>query len=182
MNNYTVIPRFTSLIHSSKTAHKVKTHKTKLIYYYFPKGTMISLWEEGTRISENWLVNWKTGINLCISYEQKLVNQLLVYWGITVLTSSLTITFTINFCFEIKEFLVFCCFCPCNKSVSEVTYHNLQETQMFFEGLPWVPSINISNRRFHYDLHSKTDFPNKLKALKCGSTPKKSFISQTYQD
>jgi hypothetical protein len=45
---------------------------------------MIGMREEGARIRENWLVNWKTGINLCISYSQKLVNQLLVYQGITV--------------------------------------------------------------------------------------------------
>jgi hypothetical protein len=40
--------------------------------------------EEGAHISKNWLINWKTSINLCISYKWKLVNQMLVYRGITV--------------------------------------------------------------------------------------------------
>jgi hypothetical protein len=44
----------------------------------------IGLRVEGARISENWLVNWKTGINLCVSYKRKLVNRLLMYQGITV--------------------------------------------------------------------------------------------------
>jgi hypothetical protein len=35
-------------------------------------------------MSENWLVNWRAGINLCISYKWKSVNRLLVYRGITV--------------------------------------------------------------------------------------------------
>jgi hypothetical protein len=78
------IPRFMSLICSSKTARKAKLAKRKLISHYFPTGTTIDLREEGARISENWLINWKTGINLCISYKRKLVNRLLVYRGITV--------------------------------------------------------------------------------------------------
>jgi hypothetical protein len=77
----TAIPRFTSLIRSSKLL--VKFVKRKLISHYFPTGTTIYLREEGARISENWLVNWKTSINLCISYKRKLVNLLLVYRGIT---------------------------------------------------------------------------------------------------
>lgn len=39
-------------------------------------GTMILLWEEGVSVTENWLLNWKTGINLCISHKWKLTNQL----------------------------------------------------------------------------------------------------------
>jgi hypothetical protein len=35
--NTTVIPWFTSLIRSSKTAHKAKTHKTKINFPLFPK-------------------------------------------------------------------------------------------------------------------------------------------------
>jgi hypothetical protein len=65
-------------------ACKAKTHKTKINFWEEFPGTVIGLREEGAHISENWLVNWKTGINLCISYKQKLVNWLLVYQGITV--------------------------------------------------------------------------------------------------
>jgi hypothetical protein len=80
----TGIPRFTSLIRSSKTAHEAKTRKTKIDFREEAPGTTISLREEGARTSESWLVNWKTGINLCISYKRKLANRLLVYRGITV--------------------------------------------------------------------------------------------------
>jgi hypothetical protein len=75
-----------SFISSSKTARKVKIRKTKINFPFLPKapGTTIGLLEEGARISENWLVNWKTSINLCISYKRKIVNWLLVYRGITV--------------------------------------------------------------------------------------------------
>jgi SH3-like domain-containing protein len=52
-----VIPRFTSLIRSSKTARKAKTRETKINFRYFPTGTTIGLREEGARISKNWLVN-----------------------------------------------------------------------------------------------------------------------------
>jgi hypothetical protein len=69
----TVIPLFTSLIRSSKTARKTKTRKTKINFREKAR-------EEGACISEN----WKTGINLCISYSRKLVNRLLVYRGIIV--------------------------------------------------------------------------------------------------
>jgi hypothetical protein len=41
-------------------------HKTKINFPFFLTGTTIGLREEGARISENWLVNLKTGINLCI--------------------------------------------------------------------------------------------------------------------
>jgi histidinol phosphatase-like PHP family hydrolase len=53
----TEIPRFTSLIHSSKIVHKAKTRKTKITFREEVPGTMISLKEEGARFSENWLVN-----------------------------------------------------------------------------------------------------------------------------
>jgi hypothetical protein len=72
--NGTVIPRFTSLIRYSKTAHKAKTHKMKINFQEEAPGITISLREVGARISENWLVNSKTGINLCISYKRKLIN------------------------------------------------------------------------------------------------------------
>jgi hypothetical protein len=52
----TVIPWFTSVICTSKTAHEAKTHKTK-INFREALGTTIGLREEGARISENWLVN-----------------------------------------------------------------------------------------------------------------------------
>jgi hypothetical protein len=64
----TVIPQFMSLIHSSKTDHKAKT---KINFQEEALGTMISLLEEGAHISENWLVNRKTGINLCILYKRE---------------------------------------------------------------------------------------------------------------
>jgi hypothetical protein len=85
-NYNAVIPRFTSLICSSKTALRWKLVKRKLISDYFPTRTTTGLWEEVAHISENWLANWKTGINLCISYKQKLMNRLLTYRGITVLS------------------------------------------------------------------------------------------------
>jgi hypothetical protein len=47
-------------------------------------GTVFSLQEKGARICENWLINWKTSINLCILYKRKLVNRLLIYRGIPV--------------------------------------------------------------------------------------------------
>jgi hypothetical protein len=53
----TVIPRFTSLIRSSKIARKAKSRKTKIISHYFPKGITIGLREKGARIRENWVVN-----------------------------------------------------------------------------------------------------------------------------
>jgi hypothetical protein len=83
-NQNTVIPRFTSLIPPSILVRR-KLVKLKLLSHYFPTGTTISLREEVARTSENWLVNLKTGINLCISYERKLVKRLLVYRRITVL-------------------------------------------------------------------------------------------------
>jgi hypothetical protein len=89
----TGIPRFTSLIHSSKTVRKTKTRKTKINFPLLSekrrRGTTIGLREEGARTSENWLVYWKTGINLCITCNRKLVNRLLLYRGITVLSSHL---------------------------------------------------------------------------------------------
>jgi hypothetical protein len=53
---YTEIPRFTSLIRSSKTARKAKTRKTKINFREEAPGTTIGLREEGARIGENWLV------------------------------------------------------------------------------------------------------------------------------
>jgi hypothetical protein len=85
MTSSTVIPWFMSWIRSSKIACKGKTLKTKINFQEEVSGTTIGLWEEGACISENWLGNWKTGINLCISYKRKLTNQLLVFWGITIL-------------------------------------------------------------------------------------------------
>jgi hypothetical protein len=49
----TVIPRFTSLIRSSKIARKAKTRKTKINFREEGPGTVIGLREEGARISEN---------------------------------------------------------------------------------------------------------------------------------
>jgi hypothetical protein len=85
----TVIPRFTSLIRSPKLLVRRKLVKRKLISHFFPTGTTIGLREEGARIRENWLVNWKKRISLCISYERKLVNRLLVYRGTTVISDIL---------------------------------------------------------------------------------------------
>jgi hypothetical protein len=53
----TVIPRFTSLIRSPKTARKAKTRKTKINFREEAPGTTIGLREEGATINENWLVN-----------------------------------------------------------------------------------------------------------------------------
>lgn len=58
--------------------------------------TTISLREEGARVSENWFVNWKTGINLCISYKQNLANWLLIYWRTTILFSPPHLLVTIS--------------------------------------------------------------------------------------
>jgi hypothetical protein len=52
----TVIPRFTSLIRSSKSVRR-KLVKRKLISHYFPTGTTMGLREEGACRSKNWLVN-----------------------------------------------------------------------------------------------------------------------------
>jgi hypothetical protein len=82
---YIVIPWFTSLIHSSKTVCKTKTRKTKMNFPKLPDGN--NNWfakERRAHTSKNWLVNWKTSINLCILYKRKLVNRLLIYRGITV--------------------------------------------------------------------------------------------------
>jgi hypothetical protein len=54
---FSVIPRFTSLIRSSKTARKVKTRKMKINFQEEAQGTMISLREEAAHISENWHIN-----------------------------------------------------------------------------------------------------------------------------
>jgi hypothetical protein len=77
MPSDTVIPGFTCLIRSFKAARKEITRKTKINSHYFPTGTTIGLQEEWFHTSENWLVNWKTGINLCISYKRKLTYVLI---------------------------------------------------------------------------------------------------------
>jgi hypothetical protein len=82
--SFPVIPKFTSLIRPPKLLVRQKLVKRKWISHYFLIGITIGLRKEGARISENWLVNWKKGINLCILYKQKLLNRLLVYRGITV--------------------------------------------------------------------------------------------------
>jgi hypothetical protein len=46
-----------SLICSSKTACKAKTHKTKINFQEEAMGTTIGLQEEVACISENWLMN-----------------------------------------------------------------------------------------------------------------------------
>jgi hypothetical protein len=76
---------------SSKTARKAKTRKTKINFREEAPGTTIGLQEEGARIRENWLVYWKTGINLCISYKRKVENRLLVYRGITVIRNTVSL-------------------------------------------------------------------------------------------
>jgi hypothetical protein len=101
---HTVIPQFTSLISSSKTARKAKTCKTKINFREEVPGTIIGLREEGAHLSEDWLVNWKTGINLCISYEQKLINSLRVYRGITVCTQ-MRIELEMCFCRNVRMLL-----------------------------------------------------------------------------
>jgi hypothetical protein len=82
---YTVIPRLRAQFIPSKLLVRWKPVKRKLISHYFPMGITIGLWEEGARISENWLVNWRTGINLYISYKRKLVNRLLYTEGLLYL-------------------------------------------------------------------------------------------------
>lgn len=42
-------------------------------------GTMMGLQEEGPYICINWLANWKTGINLCFFYKQKLISWFFLY-------------------------------------------------------------------------------------------------------
>jgi hypothetical protein len=75
-----VIPQFTSLMCSFKTARKAKTRKTKINFPLLLDGN-------NDRFRERKLENWKIGINLCISFKRKLVNRLLVYRGITVVRS-----------------------------------------------------------------------------------------------
>jgi hypothetical protein len=53
----TVVTQFTSLICSSKTARKAKSHKKKINFQEEASGTTIGLQEEGALISENRLVN-----------------------------------------------------------------------------------------------------------------------------
>jgi hypothetical protein len=56
VNCNTVIPRFTSLISSSKISRKAKTRKTIINFQEEAPGTTISLREEGAQTSENWFV------------------------------------------------------------------------------------------------------------------------------
>jgi hypothetical protein len=81
----TVIPRFTSLIRSSKTARKAKTRKTRITFLLLPDGNNDRFArgrDSYKRKSARKLK--KIGIYLCISYERKLLNRLLVYRGIAV--------------------------------------------------------------------------------------------------
>jgi len=43
----------------------------------------IGLHAEGTLVRENWLSDWKTGINIWVLWKKTFMNWLLVYWGIT---------------------------------------------------------------------------------------------------
>jgi hypothetical protein len=81
----TVIPQFTSLICSSKTARTAKTRKTKINFPLLPNGNNDRFARERSSYKQRLARKLKkTRINLCISYKRKLVHWLLVYRGITV--------------------------------------------------------------------------------------------------
>jgi hypothetical protein len=81
-----VIPRFASLIRSSKTARKAKTRKTKINFPLLPDGNNNRFARRRSSYKRKLArkLKKKTSIHLCISYKRKLVNRLLVYRGITV--------------------------------------------------------------------------------------------------